>query len=399
MLIIFIIFSFSIITIMINKRINAGLAIMSGGITLSLLSGLTFKEIVLIIITTLSTGASQELLINVVLVITLINMMQEYGVMDKMAEYLEKLINNTKILLFVLPSLLSTFTAPGCAIVAAPILDGLGDKVGISQARKAAINLYIRHVWYFVLPVSIDLLNASYLAGFHFLEMAKAQAPITICCLIAGYVVYIAPIKNVKTGRESCEKRSAIAWKTLFYAGPLIVILIMAFLGPFYIALITGCLFSVIIKPDKSKKLISVFKVKNYTLVFSVACIIIFKNIIDSIPGLKVMIGQVLEMGIPIWAICIVLAFLLGYISGSVQVIVGTLYPLILHLVPENQVLATAVLIYSVGFTGYYISPIHLCQVLTNEVFGVSLRDLYREYRFTVPVIFLSGLLTYFIMR
>jgi hypothetical protein len=316
-----------------------------------------------------------------------------------MVENLEKMIGSSKSMLFIIPSILSTFTATGAAIVAAPVIDTLGERTGISKARKAAINLYIRHSWYFVLPLSVSLLNAAYIADIPLVLLIKAQIPITIACLVAGYFVYIAPIKVEKTELSSSRSKE-VALKALLYTSPLLLCVLLVIWVPFYIALIMACLLTYLIR-DNNKKIYDVLvkgQAKGYNLIFAVAGIMIFKDIIQNVPGMQQLMQEIIGMGIPVWVAGALLAAILAFISGSTQIVTAMLYPLLLPLVPPQEIVALAMLIYTTGFTTYFISPIHLCQALTNEFFEVSIAELYREYYITVPVMFLSGLVTYFFL-
>ncbi|MDD5174638.1 MAG: DUF401 family protein [Candidatus Omnitrophica bacterium] len=390
--------SFTLILYLYKKRINLGLAVMSGGLLLALAAGITPFEVINIFFFAIIDKGTIELCINVFLIIVLSKMMQDYGVLEKMVFYIDKLFGNPKSLLFIIPSILSSFAVMGSAIVAANVIDSLGESTGISKARRAAINLYMRHAWCFVMPISISLLNASYIAGVPIIELIKVQMPITFACLIAGYFVYISPIKVMKDHQETIN-RGEIALKTLLYSSPLLICVLLVTWIPFYIALIISCILIYFIK-DKNKNFIAVLKgqPQAYYLILTVAGIMVFKDIILNIPDLQQYMKDIIGLGIPFWLVCVILGLGIGYISGSTQVFTAMLYPLLLPLVPPENVIATTMLIYTAGFTAYYISPIHLCQALTNDFFTVSLTDLYREYYLTVPVMFISGLLTYFLI-
>ncbi len=125
----------------------------------------------------------------------------------------------------------------------------------------------------------------------------------------------------------------------------------------------------------------------------------IFKNFIENIPELKLLLEQVINLGIPLEIVIIIMTVLAGYVAANLTVVTGLLYPLILPLVSPEQVLPTAALIYTLGYCSYFISPIHLCQALTNEYFQVEMKDLYKEYKITVPVMFLASLFTYLLIR
>jgi len=401
MLILAIAIAFSFILYLVNKGVNLGFATAGGGVLLALLAGLSVPETARVFLLGLVAPDTLELAADVFLIVVLSKMMQDYGILDKMVESLELLFGSPKALLYVIPCLLSSFSAVGAAIIAAPVIDRLGDEVGISRAKKAAINLYLRHAWYFVLPISVSLLNAAYVSGAPLLELIKAQIPTALACLVAGYLVYFRPIKTDRAVRSKRDRSIQSIMKTLKYTGPLLISVILVVWIPFYIALLAACAVTYLLR-EKEKNLYDMLikgQGKSYNLIYAVAGVMVFKNIIGSIPAMETLLQSVANLGIPLWIIAVVLSIALAFISGSTNVVTAMLYPLLLPLIPRDQLTAMAMLIYVTGFTSYFISPLHLCQVLTNEYFGVSWRELYREYAITVPVMLLSGLVTYFVIR
>jgi len=375
-----------------------GGAIILGGLILAVMAGLSLSAIAGIFIDALSDRHTLELAISVYLILVLGNIMYSYGVMDKMTEYLEKTFRRVKLLLFIVPSILAAFNVAGSAIFAAPVIDVLGDKVGLSQERKAAVNLYVRHGWFFVNPISISLLYAAHLAEVSIWELISAQALVAVIALGAAYLVYINPLKDEIIIIESQESRGQVIAKTLLYTAPILICLLLVFWIPFYLALLISYLFTYFIKVKKADYKKVFFTRQGLNMVFALTAIMVFKNIIDSIPGIRWIIQDVIYLGMTRDAIFVLLSLFFGYILANPQALVGTLYPILLPLVPQDQSLATAALINVIGFVGYYISPLHLCQALTNEYFCVSTTGLFKEYKITVLVMFLGGIANYYLL-
>lgn len=399
MLVIALVVSLALIMYLISKKYSMGGAIILGGFILAILAGLSPSVIAGVFIKSLSSRQTLELVFSVYLIGVLSSIMYSYGVMDKMTEYLEKSFRSVKLLLFVVPSLLCTFNVAGSAIFAAPVIDALGDKVGLTKERKSAINLYVRHGWFFVLPISISLLYAAYLAEVSIWELIKAQALVSIISLISAYLVYINPIKDELIIIESQESRGQIIAKALLYTAPLLLCLLLVFWLPFYLALLICCSLTYLLKVKEADLKKVLLTKQSLNMAFAAAAIMVFKNIIDSIPGIRQIIQDVINQGLPMEVIIIVLSLVLGYVLANPQALVGTLYPILLPLVPQDQLLATAALINVMGFVAYYISPLHLCQALTNEYFCISTTGLYKEYKITVPLMFLAGMANYILWR
>jgi len=390
--------SFSLIIILANRKIPIGIAVVSGGIVLSLFAGLNPLEILRVIGSALVEKKTVEYIMAVIMIAALSSMMQQGGMMDKMVEYLSKVFKNTKTLIFVIPSIISAFNATGSAIVAAPMLDGLGDKIGMSNARKSAINLYVRHTWYFVLPISIHLINASFVSEIPISKLILVNIPITLVCFIAAYLVYLRPLKDVpRAENKEGENKGAIT-KALLYTSPILVCLVLIFWIPFYAALFVGCVLSYLLRVTDFEIIKTAVTYKTLPMVYAAAGVMIFKSILGNIPELNILVQKIIGLGIPLELLAVSITLVIAYIAANVSLVVSLLYPIVLPLAPVENTVALAMLIFITAYGAYLISPIHMCQALTVEYFRVPLRELYKEYKITLPVMFISSWVMYIIL-
>jgi len=51
------------------------------------------------------------------------------------------------------------------------------------------------------------------------------------------------------------------------------------------------------------------------------------------------------------------------------------------------------------GFMGYYVSPLHMCQVLTLQYFEVESKALYMNYKIILPAAMALAMLIYVVKR
>ena len=96
MLIIGLIVTFSLILILVTRKVPIGMAVLFGGVILALFAGLRAPQIIKIILLTFTQKGTQQLILTVVLISILSTMMQEYGIMDLMIKYLEKTFKSIK---------------------------------------------------------------------------------------------------------------------------------------------------------------------------------------------------------------------------------------------------------------------------------------------------------------
>ena len=82
----------------------------------------------------------------------------------------------------------------------------------------------------------------------------------------------------------------------------------------------------------------------------------------------------------PVLAIAL-LPFFIGFVSGATIVVVTVSFPVIVALAGGDasvgSLLPYLVLGYATGFTGYMLSPVHLCLVLSSSFFGQRVASAY----------------------
>ena len=127
-----------------------------------------------------------------------------------------------------------------------------------------------------------------------------------------------------------------------------------------------------------------------------------FRNIINSFGEMQILLNGFFAAGsnAAILGAVAVFAVLFGVITGLSLVPMTLLLPLVAPLqISSNEMLLYVWFIYIWSFIGYYFSPLHLCQILSNECIGCSLGSTYREYRFFMPILMASSFPLYSICR
>lgn len=135
-------------------------------------------------------------------------------------------------------------------------------------------------------------------------------------------------------------------------------------------------------------------------MVLAIIGIMFFKNVVNNFDDLYVFfIRGLIDLGIPLELLITVSAALICFPLASTQPGIAILFPIILPMAPDYQTkLLYAMFIYTSSFLFYYISPLHMCQVLTLEYFNVDLKALYKHYVPILPLTFLVMVGVYFLM-
>mgnify|MGYP000106123667 CR=1 FL=1 len=144
-----------------NKKVNIGFALMLGALLIGVFNGLNFIEIINVFIKTITNSTTLELAVAIIMICILSHLMDEFNILDRMVYFLEEVLRSIKATILLIPAIMGTMLVTGGALISAPIVDNLGDRLGLSGDKKASINLIFRHALYFIYPFSPTIILAS----------------------------------------------------------------------------------------------------------------------------------------------------------------------------------------------------------------------------------------------
>jgi hypothetical protein len=126
-----------------------------------------------------------------------------------------------------------------------------------------------------------------------------------------------------------------------------------------------------------------------------VLAIMVFQGALKESQASAQIRSELLAYRIPVSLVIMILPFLSGFITGIAVGFVGTSFPLIIPMFPENDpvgYLAAAGLSFVYGFMGMMLSPVHLCFLVTKDYYQASL---FKSYRYLLlPVLSVMGTAT-----
>ncbi|MBF4693607.1 DUF401 family protein [Fusibacter ferrireducens] len=416
MFILKLIFTMIIILILVSKKINIGLSLLLGSLSFILFNKASIFAFIGVIFQTLTDLEALNLALAVGFITILGYLMDRYHLMSRMIQSLENLLGSVKATLVLAPALIGTLLVSGGALMSCPVVNSLGERIEMSNVHRAASNLVFRHALYFIFPLSTTMIIAAQIGNYDLFEFIKLQFPLAIVFSLMGYFLYVKPYSSKTLSRElgnsveMCFKSSKVIFQLLnfiLYASPIIVSLLatLIFKLPFSIACVLGIVTSLLVHLSDQHRIrddetffMSLKKGLKPLMVLSVFGIMVFKNTLGLFPDLYDQMAAIVSMGIPIELIIVICTALLSFTLASIQPSVAILYPLILPMAIDEQTkLRLAMFIYTTGFVFYYISPLHLCQVLTVEYFNIDTKALYKQYRLILPFLFATMIGIYYI--
>jgi len=239
-------------------------------------------------------------------------------------------------------------------------------------------------------------------------DFVKLQLPIALAMYIFGYIFLLKKCINPRIEKMNVKQYLKTIYEFVFYSSPILISLIGVLILnlPFYVSLILGILLSISINIyDKNHD--AKFKINESTfktiikgikpsMIIAVLGIMFFKNIVNDINEIFTFLHSLLDMGVPLEMLILIASGIISFPLASIQPSIAILYPMILPLAPNYHVkLLYAMLIYTSSFIFYFISPLHMCQVLTLEYFDVKIKDLYKNYIYVLPLIYLVMIAVY----
>jgi len=391
-----------------SKTKNIGLSLIIGGSFLALISMKSLEEIFHTFIMTSTEPLTVELLLAILFISILGYLMDQLGYMNRMIEGLENVLRSVKLTILLTPAIVGTLLVTGGALMSCPMVETLGNRIGLSDEKKATVNLIFRHGLYFIYPLSPPMILAIKLGGFNPWAFIRLMMPMSIAMYFVGYFIFLKDIEVKPLPKITIKEYFKNLVKFLYFTSPIILSVLGVFvLGiKFHYSLALGILWLVVIQEidllmnNGQRK--NIFKLipKGISLKMLIAIfgIMYFKNIVGSLDALNETLNSFINSGFPIEIIILFSAALISYTLASTQPGIAILFPLILPLASTMDMkLLYGMFIYVSAFMFYYASPLHMCQVLTLEYFDVSIKKLYRNYKIILPVVYIVMITMYVI--
>jgi len=390
--------SFLFLGVMIYKRVNLGITLNAAALLLALLV-LDLPEIGNVIYETTLSPLTISLVVATFGIMLLSLLYKETKVIGVLSESLSKIVNNSKLIVSMLPAVIGLLPVGGGALMSAPLVEAETEKLGLKEDKKTYVNLWFRHTIFPVYPVSQFLILAAMLTGLTLTSLILRQIPVVISMVAVGYLVGLwktpktKEAGNVRANRGSELKRFGITFSPILATIIAVVIFsidvsIAAFIGVAVLLMIAKPNLETFIKPFKNRAI--------WGITLAAYGAFLLRNMAEAI-GISQIFGSFVTNGnIDVLLLLTVIPAFLGAITGSpsggiaisVSILTG-----IVSFTPKS-----ASLLYISSYLGYVVAPTHLCLVLTAEYFKCSLGKLYKYLIPSLIASFATGILVYLLI-
>ncbi|MDC7127373.1 MAG: DUF401 family protein [Spirochaetales bacterium] len=331
------------------------------------------------------------LLLVVFFIMILSSQMKESGLMDELVNYITGKYSRNKSIA-ILPAVIGLLPMPGGALFSAPLVGSCDVDNNIDASLKTRINYWFRHIWEYWWPLYPGVLLAIDISNLPVLIFIAALFPVTIISAVGAWFFLLR-----RLGPDVDSKRSGSIGYFLFLISPILIIISVYFILsafvpvlsdvskylPIAIGIFLSGIYLQIIKPLSFFKWKKLFSPKNYLkMVVLVALIRIYGAFIEGrLPDgtflMETLRAELSAIGISPYLLIMLIPFICGISTGIAIGTVGAAFPIVISLIgtsPDlNLLVSTTVLAYTFGHAGQLLSPVHVCLLVSNEYFKVSL--------------------------
>jgi hypothetical protein len=339
-----------------------------------------------------------ELSILLTLIYILAKTMQETGAITKMIKSLRSIFYKGGTL-GVIPAVYGLMPVPGGALFSAPLIDKEGEKYKLKQNQKNFLNVWFRHIWFPIYPVSsaMMLIISTDFANIDIYEIIVANFPAFITFIIIGLIFLKFYIKKIQIPKKSPKKD----YSGLIYLFPpvLPVIIYILFFSIFaaigienlkdfqrtiFIIGVVVSIFSLyfLVKINWKKYFRILKKSLSLNLAFAIIGIMIFREIIEVSKSNEIIASIIGDLPFHPILIVIIVPLIMGLITGYNFGAIALSYFLVEPLFEFTgiNIIGFASLIFISSLVGYLISPIHLCNVVSSDYLKTDTTRMYKMY-------------------
>ncbi|MEM4819383.1 MAG: DUF401 family protein [Nanopusillaceae archaeon] len=401
---------FTVLALVLGLKKPVWLALLLASMTMGLI-GSGFDGFTTTLISTAHSTATFDLVLVVFMIAILVNLYNATGFISMLGEELVKLLGKPKLVASVVPAVMGLLPVPGGALMSAPVVDAVGDKLGLSREKKLFINVWFRHVVFIVYPLSAVIVTTASLTGISVWSLVARGLPVAFSMVVAGYLL---GFRN--TGQWSVgENVEGDVKEVLRVLSPMLTAVVVALvLSPLVdrqlvpwvpltrYSMIIGLTLALILLvklSGASLRLIWEATRSRITveLVLASFSAVLLRDVFMAIDGPRIF-SEIAPLSSELWkTVFMVLApFTVSLATGSP--LVGVVLATSMFRNTASLGVREVALIYASNMLGYIASPAHLCYVYTAQYFKTPLANAYKEMSTATIVALTAALIQFFII-
>jgi integral membrane protein (TIGR00529 family) len=393
---------FVLMLLLIWRKVGIGYVLLIGAVTLGLAFGEGPRELLHNLGRATVEQRTLAILVLVLLITFLGRLLKHTENLRVMVESLEGLFRDRRAVMAGAASLIGLMPMPGGAMLSAPLVGEVAERLEVSPERKTLINYWFRHVWEYTFPLYPGVILSAAIMHVPLLAVCAVNLPLTAVAIVVGTVFCFRQLGGELrlsagdlTRSQNVRRLGQCIWPILAvvvsalalkYGLPLLGTALGTREGDFEMLLVlplvaVNAVLLIRHKVDRQTLKKIAKDCAPLELCVLVIGIMVFGRMIEWSGAAEGMARSLQGAAVPVPVVVAVLPFLVGLLTGYTAAVIGTSFPLLLPLVQSaggETILAYVMLGYGCGFVGVLLSPVHLCLVLSKDYFKADFGGVYR---------------------
>ena len=391
---------FFLLPVLLLRKVRMSIALFATGSAMGLIAGINPMQMLGAATRVFTVFSTFNSVLTVAGVGILGLMFRRYSLLELIVENIGKLVHSVKVTAMLLPALMGLLPVPGGAMLSAPMADAIGERLSLSPERRVSVNLAFRHTVFMMIPycatnVLIISMSPPFSVGLY-LTVGFCFMCVTFA---SGYFLFLRQAPNVINEFEKKDRMPALRG---LIAGLTPVILVILLNNAAGLTSSLSVALSIIITGMLHRREGFVRHVKDgfaFETVLMMCGIYFIRNIIAEMDSLIAMFIDLLmnSGGLAVVFLLCGICFFMGFATGMNLVPMSIVLPIVMVL-PMNgshiMMLTFIVMLWS--FFGYYLSPLHLCHLLSMKSIPCRRMESTRENLWHMLILMAASFVFYF---
>ncbi len=378
-----------LILFLLGRRWNLGWVLLLAAVILGVLFARPPLDLGRDLLTAVFSPLTLRLAAVVVLIMLLGELLRETAGLERMAEGLEGLVKDVRIVLALWPAFIGLLPMVGGAMFSAPLVNQIGERLKIDSAHRTFVNYWFRHAWEYVFPLYPSFLLGAALLGISEHQATAALWPLFVASIVGGVLFGLVGIRREAEQRPL--KRNGLS---LLVRGGWPVALVLTLTLAIHVDLLIALPAVIILLirvyriPLARGAMIAWQRIPWRTVVVIFGAMA-FRQTLESTGAVHALSAALTAMHVPLWVLLFAVPFAAGLLTGLGTGAFSIGFPIVVPLLAHNPPTAGEIAwVWSGGFLGVMLSPMHLCLALTHDYFHARLGAVYRRL---LPAVLLVG--------
>jgi integral membrane protein (TIGR00529 family) len=376
------------IVLLLSRRWNLGPVLVIASFAIGLLFGYPLQAVARDVLLTCVDQLTLRLALAVVLIMTLSELLRETASLSGMVRALQALVSSGGLVMAGLPALIGLLPMVGGAMFSAPMVDEVGDRIGVDQDRKTFVNYWFRHIWEYVFPLYPAVILAAALLNMETFQLARATWPLTAAAVVGGSVFGLMGMPRKPRERPSPAARRESVRTLLTSTWPVALVIVLSLTLPIdervtlILSLVVTIALMMAIERVSLRTLGLILSRRiPWKTVLVLFGALIFRRVLDNSGAVEAVSAALTASQVPLVVVAFAIPFIAGLLTGLSVGAFSIGFPVVMPLVAPDGALTSgwAAWLMAGGFLGVMCSPLHLCLSLTRVYFKADWGPVYRR--------------------